>query len=201
MRRASNRRDREAAMAFIDAVRRGQEARPCAVAVEEVARIAQQAKGLPTPVCSGPADVFEARGIVQRHEAVAKGYEAIAAQVSQFDVRTSAAAGEATSRAAHIDDPALKRGLAEAQAALERREEVTAAVIADWRNLSQAENAYSKRLETALLKADKAACTGLVQGVAAKGPAEILVQCNKDFDQARAGLDEKLVEVERLATR
>jgi hypothetical protein len=50
---AQKRCDHEAAIAFVDAARRGQQARPCAIAVEEAAQVGQQAKGLPTPACPG----------------------------------------------------------------------------------------------------------------------------------------------------
>jgi hypothetical protein len=110
--------------------------------------------------------VLDARGLAQRYEAVAKSYEDIAAQVSQFDVRSNAAVSAATSRVAHIADPDLKRAVAEAQAALEQREAVTAAVVADWRKLGQATSDYSRRGEAAVLKGDKAPCADLGKGIA-----------------------------------
>jgi hypothetical protein len=58
LRWVQERRDRESVAAFVAAVRRSQEVRPCAIAIEEVAQVAQQAKALPTPACPGPSDVL-----------------------------------------------------------------------------------------------------------------------------------------------
>jgi hypothetical protein len=76
---------------------------------------------------------------------------------------------------------------------------VTAAVLADWRHLSQATSRYAQRLDAGLLRGDTTACEGLEHGVAAKSAAEIVVGCHKDFDQSRTDLEAKLARLEQMA--
>jgi hypothetical protein len=83
------------------------------------------------------------------------------------------------------------------QAVVLKRDEVTAAYIADWRKLSDATSTYAKRVDATLLQGSKAACEDLRKGVAAKGPAEILVTCHKRFEQARTAVAEKLRDFEQ----
>jgi hypothetical protein len=197
--RAERQRDRELVAAFIAAARAGQQAAPCGVAVEAVAQVSQRAKGLRAPACAAePADGKE---IIDGYENVAKSYDSIAEAVSRFDVGKNVAASEAVTRVGDISDSELKRGVVEATAALARRERVTAAVLADWRQLSQATSRYAQRLDAGLLRGDKAACEGLEHGVAAKSAAEIVVGCHNDFDKSRTDLDAKLARLEQMAQR
>ena len=144
-------------------------------------------------------DAPEWQDLVEKYERVAKNYDAIAASVAAFDVRRATAVSSAIAGVSDIIDPELRRNAEEARAALERREQVTASFVADWRTSSRATSSYARRIEAGLLHGDKDACAPLPRGVAAKSPAQIVVSCHKAFEARRAELDERLSILERLA--
>jgi hypothetical protein len=199
--RVRRQHDREVVAAFFGAARRGQDSRPCDVAVEQVAQVSQQAKALPAASCSPKPDAAEARRLADRYLNVAKAYDSIAAEVSRFDSSVSFAESKATSPLDEIDDPELKRAVADAQTALAKRDRVAATLLENWRKLSRATSDYAARVEAGLIRGDKAACAGLERGVAAKSPAEILVSCHREFNASRTELDAKLSQLERAAQR
>lgn len=175
--RAQRRHDREIIAALLAAARRGQDEVPCGVHVEKVVEVAQQAKALPVPTCARPIttagkqvarkDAPEWQDLVEKYDRVARGYEAIADAVAAFDVRTATAVSSATAGVSDIIDPELRRNAEEARAALERREQVTASFVADWRTSSRATSSYARRVEAGLLHGDGDACAALPQREAA----------------------------------
>jgi hypothetical protein len=197
---ARKERDRGIVAAFLAAARQGQEAQPCAVAVERVAEVSQQGKTLTAPTCAARPDPDQAKQLSDGYEAIAKSCEVIVDEVSKFDVRNSAAA-TAVPNLSDLNDPELKRAAADARTAVAKRDQVTTAFLADWRTLSKASTSYAKRLNAGLGQGNKDACEGLARGPAAKSPTEILVSCTKSFDAQRAAVAVSLVGLESLARR
>jgi hypothetical protein len=196
------RHDRELVAVFVAAARQGQDLSPCGLEVETVAEVAKQAKVLPVPACVRPdatGQEAEWHFLVEQYWRVTKGYDGIADAVARFDVRRASAVSAATAGLSGIVDSELRGKAKEARAALERREQVTSTLLADWRNSSRAMTSYASRIEAGLLHGDKAACEALPQGVAAKSPAEIVVECQMNFDRSRSELDAKLAQLERVA--
>jgi hypothetical protein len=192
---AQREHDRAAVAAFVVAARQGQEARACAVAVEKVAQLSQRTKAAAAPACAARPDPEQAKRLAEDYEEIARSCESIVDEVSKFDVRSAAAA----LAPGDLNDPDLQRAVTDARGAVAKREQVTTAVLADWRTLSKASNSYAKRLIAGLGQGDKDACGGLERGPAAKSPAEILVSCNKSFDAQRAAVDASLAALEQLA--
>jgi hypothetical protein len=194
---AQKEHDRAAVAVFVAAARQGQEANPCAVAVEKVAELSQRTRAAAAPTCAAKPDPEQAKRLSEAYGDVAKACDGIVDEVSKFDARSAASAralGE-------LNDPELRRAAASAREAVARREQVTTATLADWRNLSKASNGYAKRLTAGLGQGDKDACAGLERGPAAKGPAEILVSCNNNFDKQRAAVDASLTALEQMLQR
>jgi hypothetical protein len=196
-RHAQKAHDRAVVAAFVSAARQGQEARPCAVAVERVAELSQRTRVAPAPACGAKPDLEQAKRLSDAYGDIAKACDGIVDEVSKFDARSAASApalGE-------LNDPELRRAAASTREAVAKREQVTVATLADWRNLSKASNGYAKRLIAGLGQGDKDACAGLERGPAAKSPAEILVSCNNNFDKQRAAVDASLTALERMSQR
>jgi hypothetical protein len=194
---AQKEHDRAVVAAFVAAARRGQEAKSCAVAVEKVAQLSQRTQAAAPPACAPKPDPEQAKRLSESYEEIARSCDGIVDEVSRFDARSAAAAPSL----GDLNDPELRRAAAGAREAVARREQVTTATLADWRNLSKASTSYAKRLTAGLGQGDKDACAGLERGPAAKSPAEILVSCNKRFDAQRAAVDASLTALEQLAQR
>jgi hypothetical protein len=199
-RHAQKGHDRAVVAAFVVAARQGQEAKPCAVAVEKVAELSRRTRDAVAPACVAKADPDQARRFSEVYVEIAKTCDGIAGEVSKFDLRSSTVIAAATNLR-DLNDPDLKRVASDAQAAVAKREQVTTALLADWRTLSKASTGYAKRLTAGLGQGDKDACAGLERGLAAKSPAEILVNCNNSFDAQRAAVDASLTALEQLVQR
>jgi hypothetical protein len=199
-RHAQKDHDRVVVAAFVAAARQGQEATPCAVAVEKVAELSQQTKAAAAPACAAKPDPDQAKRFSEGYDAITKACDGIVDEVSKFDVRNSAVIS-AVPNLSDLNDPELKRAAADARAAVAKRDQVTTAFLADWRTLSKASIGYAKRLNAGLGQGDKDACAGLARGPAAKSPAEILVSCTKSFDAQRAAAAASLSALEQLAQR
>ena len=93
----------------------------------------------------------------------------------------------------------MKAAVAEAQDLVDERAQVTGSFIADWRKLSQATANYANLLDQAFLQGTKAGCPDVERGVQARTAPEVLVACNRNFDRARANVEDKLKELDELA--
>jgi hypothetical protein len=120
--------------------------------------------------------------------------------MTQFAAQSTASAAALTGSAEQIADPDLKAFVAEAQDLLDQRAQVTSAFIADWRRLSLAAGNYANVLDQALLQGNKAACAEVERGVQARTPQEVLTACNRNFDRARAAVEDKLKDLDRIGS-
>jgi hypothetical protein len=197
--RAQARRDRATLAAFVVAARESQKSKPCAAAVDKVADLARTLNTLGKAECAKPARGDEARRLVAGYRELARQYDRIAVAISQFGAQSTASAAALTGSAEQIADPDLKAQVAEAQDLVDQRSQVTGSFIADWRKLSQATGNYANVLDQAFLQGNAGACADVERGVQARTPQEVLVACNRNFDRARATLEDKLKELDQLA--
>lgn len=197
--RQQKKRDLATLSAFVAAAREGQKAKPCAAAVDKVADVARTLNTLGKPSCAAIPKGDEARRVVAGYRDLARTYELIATSISQFAAQSSASAQALTGSAEQLADPDLKSAVTDAQDLVDQRAQVTNAFITDWKRLGQATGAYATQLDQAFLQGNKAACAAVDKGVQAKSAPEVLVSCNKKFDQARNAVEEKLRELDELA--
>ncbi|HTO98751.1 MAG TPA: FHA domain-containing protein [Myxococcales bacterium] len=197
--RAQARRDRATLTAFIAAARESQKSKPCAAAVDKVGDVAKTLNTLGRPSCASMPKGDEARRITAGYRELAKTYDRIAVSISQFAAQSTASAAALTGSAEQIADPEMKAAVSEAQDLIEQRTQVTTSFISDWRKLSTATGNYANLLDQAFLQGNKAVCPEVERGVQAKTPAEVLVNCNRNFDRARGAEQDKLKELDELA--
>jgi hypothetical protein len=197
--RAQARRDRASLAAFVAAARESQKSKPCAAAVDKVADVAKTQNTLGKPSCASAPRGDEARRVVAGYRELARTYDRIAVSISQFAAQSSASAAALTGSAEQIADPDMKAVVAEAQDLVDERAQVTGSFIADWRKLSQATANYANLLDQAFLQGNKAVCPDVERGVQARTAPEVLVACNRNFDRARANVEDKLKELDELA--
>jgi len=141
----------------------------------------------------------DARRIVGGYRDLAQKYNTLAIQVSQFGAKDNENAQTLGSLSEQIADSDLKAKVGEAQEAIEARTAVTTTFISDWKKLSQATSSHAAQADQALLQGNKALLPQLEKGVPGKSPQEVLVSCNRNFDKAKAAVEDKLKELEEAA--
>ena len=193
-------RDLATLTSFIAAAREGQKAKPCAAAVDKVADVAKTLNTLGRPTCERAPRGEEARRVVAGYRDLGRTYERIATSISQFAAQSSASVQALTGSAEQLADADLKSRVAEAQDLVEQRAQVTNTFIADWKKLGLATNTYATALDQAFLQGNKGVCATVDKGVQAKTAPEVLVSCNKNFDRAKNALEEKLKELDEVAS-
>lgn len=193
-------RDLATLTSFIAAAREGQKAKPCAAAVDKVADVAKTLNTLGRPTCERAPRGEEARRVVAGYRDLGRTYERIATSISQFAAQSSASVQALTGSAEQLADADLKSRVAEAQDLAEQRAQVTNTFIADWKKLALATNTYATALDQAFLQGNKGVCAAVDKGVQAKTAPEVLVSCNKNFDRAKNALEEKLKELDEVAS-
>ena len=193
-------RDLLSLAAFVGAAREGQKAKPCSAAVDKVADVARTLNTLGKPNCASIPRGDDAKREVAGYRDLARTYDRIATSISQFAAQSSASAQALTGSAEQIADADLKNKVAEAQDLVEQRSQVTNTFIADWKKLGQATNTYATELDQAFLQGNKGVCNAVDRGVQAKSAGEVLVGCNRNFDKARNAVEEKLKELDDVAS-
>ena len=197
--RAQTRRDKASLASFVAAARESQKSKPCAAAVDKVGDVARTINSLGRPSTATPPKGDDARRLVAGYRELAKTYDRLAVSISQFAAQSTASTAALTGSAEQIADPEMKAKVAEAQDLVEQRAQVTNAFIADWKKLSQATNNYANLLDQAFLQGNKAVYAEVDRGVQAKSPTDVLIACNRNFDRAKGGVEDKLREVEEMA--
>jgi len=183
----------------VAAARESQKSKPCAAAVDKVGDVARTINSLGRPSTASPPRGDDARRLVAGYRELAKTYDRLAVSISQFAAQSTASTAALTGSAEQIADPEMKAKVAEAQDLVEQRAQVTNAFIADWKKLSQATNNYANLLDQAFLQGNKAVYAEVDRGVQAKSPTDVLIACNRNFDRAKGGVEDKLREVEEMA--
>jgi hypothetical protein len=196
---AQQRRDLASVGAFVNAAREGQKAKPCSAAVDKVGDVARALNTLGKPSCAAPPKGDDARRVVGGYRELARTYDRIATSISQFAAQSTASSAALTGSAEQIADADLKSKVADAQDAVEQRSQVTNTFMSDWRKLTQSTNQYANQLDQAFLQGNKGACGEVEKGVSAKSAPEVLQSCNKNFDRAKNGVEEKLKELDEIA--
>src|SRR5205823_6073925 len=79
---------------------------------------------------------------------------------------------------------------------VEQRTQVGQTFINDWKKLAQATATYANVLDQAFLQGNKGAYAAVDAGVAAKSPADVVVQCSKNFGKTRNAVEDKCKEME-----
>ena len=198
--KAQHKRDLATLSSFVSAAREGQKSKPCSAAVDRVGDVAKILGTLGKPSCSSPPKGDDAKRMVAGYRDLAKLYERIATSISQFASQSSSSTAALTGSAEQIADPEIKNRMAEAQDAIEQRSQVTNTFISDWKKLGQATNTYATQVDQAFLQGNKGVCPALDKGIQAKGASEVLVSCNKGFDKAKNSVEEKLKELDDMAS-
>ena len=197
--RAQHRRDVASVMKFVAAAREGQKSKPCAAGVVVVQDVAKTLNSLGRINADRPPRGDDARRIVGGYRDLAQKYNTLAIQVSQFGAKDNENAQTLGSLSEQIADSDLKAKVGEAQEAIEARTAVTTTFISDWKKLSQATSSHAAQADQALLQGNKALLPQLEKGVPGKSPQEVLVSCNRNFDKAKAAVEDKLKELEEAA--
>jgi len=197
--RAQARRDRASLAAFVASARESQKSKPCAAAVDKVGDVARTLNTLGKPSTAAPPKGDEARRLIAGYRELSKTYDRLAVSISQFAAQSTASAAALTGSAEQIADADMKNKVAEAQDLIEQRTQVTTAFISDWKKLSQATNSYANALDQAFLQGNKGAYAEVERGIQGKTPTEVLVACNRNFDRAKGGVEDKLRELDEMA--
>jgi FHA domain len=197
--RAQARRDRATLTAFIAAARESQKSKPCAAAVDKVADVARTLNTLGRPSSANAPKGDEARRVVAGYRELSKTYDRIALAITQFAAQSTSTAAALTGSAEQIADPDMRSKVAEAQELVEQRTQVTNTFVADWKKLSQATANYANVVDQAFVQGNKALYSEVDRGVAAKTAQEVLFNCNRNFDRAKNGVEDKLKELDEVA--
>jgi len=197
--RAQARRDKASLAAFVAAARESQKSKPCAAAVDKVGDVARTLNSLGKPSTATPPKGDEARRLVAGYRELAKTYDRLAVSISQFAAQSTASAAALTGSAEQIADAEIKNRVAEAQELIEQRTQVTNAFSSDWKKLSQATNNYANQLDQAFLQGNRSVYPDVDRGVQAKTATEVLVACNRNFDRAKAAVEDKLRDLDDVA--
>jgi hypothetical protein len=197
--RAQKKRDLATVSAFVAAARESQKSKPCAAVVDKVADVARLLNTLPRVSCANPPRGEEAKKVVGTYRELARTYDRIATSIAQFSGSQTGTAAALTGSAEQIADPDLKAKVAEAQEAIEARSQVTHSFISDWKKLQGATSSFAAQADAVLEQGNKALCPNLERGVQAKGATEILASCNKGFEKAKVGVEDKLKDLDELA--
>jgi hypothetical protein len=197
--RAQARRDRATLAAFVAAARESQKSKPCAAAVDKVGDVARTLNSLGKPSTATPPKGDEARRIVAGYRELARTYDRLAVSISQFAAQSTASAAALTGSAEQIADSDIKNRVAEAQELVDQRTQVTTAFISDWKKLSQATNSYANVVDQAFVQGNRSLYADVDHGVQAKTATDVLVNCNRNFDRAKAAVEDKLRELDEVA--
>ena len=195
-----HKRDLAALSNLISSVRDGQKGNPCSSAVVFVGDVGKSLNSLGKPACASAPKGDDARRVVAGYRDLAKTYDRIVTQVQQFAAKDTEAGGQISTAAEQIADSNIKAKLADLQDAVEQRTQVTTAFVADWKKLGQATNTFANELDQAFLQGNKGVCAAVDRGVQAKTAPEILVSCRKGFDQKKVAVEEKLKELDDVAS-
>jgi hypothetical protein len=192
-------RDLASLQQIVEGTRSGQaKSKPCDAAVAIVADVAKMLNTAGKPSCPGPKG-DDARRVVGVYRDLAKKYDLVAMQISQYAGKDSESASQLAASVSQIADPEMKDRLAELQDLVEQRNQVTSTFIADWKKLGQATNTYATQLDQAFLQNNKGVCPLVDKGVQAKTASEVLVGCRKTFEKTKNAVEEKLKELGDLA--
>lgn len=197
--KAQKKHDLAAIASFVTAARDGQKSKPCSAVVDKVGDVAKTLGSLGKISCENPPKGEDAKRVVSGYRELAKTYDRIVVSLNQFAGQTTSSSAAISGNAEQIENPDFKARIAEAQELVDARTAVTQTFIADWKKLGQATSTYASQLDQALLQNNKAVCGMVDKGVAAKSAAEVLGACNRGFDKAKAGLEEKLKELDEVS--
>ena len=189
--------DHASAQQYIAAARDGQKTPPCSAAAIEVGNAARALSALPRLTCSTLPRGEEGERIVGIYKDLEKTYSRMVTQLNTYATQATQSTQSLGAAVESVVSPDIKAKMAEAQEQVEERSKVSTGFIAEWRKLATATGGYAKTAE-AVIGGQKTLCPSLDAGIQAKAPAEIMVSCRKGFDKAKAGVEEKLAELEGL---
>jgi hypothetical protein len=193
--KAQHKRDVNALKAMAEGAAVGQKANPCnsaTVFMADVARVLNSGK----PSCSSPPKGDDARRAVASYRDLAQKYNLMAGSVQQFATKDSEMSAQIASNIEQIADPDLKAKAGELQELVDARAQVTQNFIGDWKKLSTATATYANALDAAFVQGNKSACQAVEAGPQAKAPTEVQISCTKNFNKAKAAVDDKLKELD-----
>ena len=189
-------RDVASAVAYIAAARDGQKSAPCQAAQVEVGNVSRAIQSLPKLSCSSLPTGAEARRIVDTYKDLQKTYDRMVIQLGTFQTQATQSTQSLMSAVEGVGTPEIKAKMTEAQEQVDERMKVTTTFISEWRKLAKETADYARTTDLVLAQGSKGLCPQLDRGMAAKQPWEIMGACKKGFDKAKAGVDEKLKELE-----
>lgn len=194
--KGQHKHDVASAQAYITAARDGQKSSPCAAAGVEVGNVSRILNSVQKQSCASVPQGEEARRIVNAYKDSEKTYNRMVNQLNAFAASSTQSTQSLSAAIEGVVTPDIKAKMTEAQEAVEERQKVTTTFTNDWRKLSKETGEYAKTVEL-VAGGQKALCPQLERGVSKSG-GEIMVACKKSFDKAKAGVDEKLTDLESL---
>ena len=192
-------RDLKTLSQIVESTRGGQKANPCSSGTMVVQDVAKIINSVGKPSSANPPRGDDARRVVASYRELAKKYELVAASVSQYAAKDTEVSGQLAASFEQIADPDIKSKGAELQDLVEQRTQVGQTFINDWKKLAQATGAYANTLDQAFLQGNRGAYAAVDAGVSAKSPADVVVQCSKNFAKAKNGVEDKCKELDEIA--